>query len=391
MDQLPFIIQKDSKGEPLKPINVRTGIYNETWLQNMIEKYPDILPVNEIEPVYYPLVSIGKEVFTENGGSIDNLFISTSGYLVLIETKLWRNPEAKRQVITQAIDYGSLLSSWSYERLDNIVKKYSNHIEGHEVELASWVIQKSKLEEINPIQFEKTVSNNLRFGRFLIVIVGDKIRESLIDLVGYVNKYPTLALNVAMVELSCYHLNKNKEWPLLVVPTIAAQTKIVERTIIEVTTSREDKVTVKTIQHGKTEKKQGRSILSENAYWEKLKESTNEKIYTITKDVIEYYRQNEAASIETETKSIVVKCYLRDTGKRMTIFYVKTDGVIETGPTQIKKTLGENGFDESIVDSYETFINGSLRKKGDTYYSKGISLVNIKKLKQEVDMLIDNI
>lgn len=42
-----------------------------------------------------PLLSLGREIPTPVG-SIDNLFLSRNGYLVVVETTLWRNPEARR-------------------------------------------------------------------------------------------------------------------------------------------------------------------------------------------------------------------------------------------------------------------------------------------------------
>ena len=76
----------------------------EGWLQELIRKNPDLLPVPDIEPAYAPLVSIECEVPTQVG-SIDNLYVSPTGLLTIVETKLWRNPEARRQVVGQIIDY----------------------------------------------------------------------------------------------------------------------------------------------------------------------------------------------------------------------------------------------------------------------------------------------
>ena len=105
----PFLINEDASGLGLHPIDILEKAYDESWLQDILRRQPEILPVREIESVYYPLIPIGVEVATETG-SIDNLFISHRGYLVLVETKLWRNPEAKREVISQAMEYGSSLS-----------------------------------------------------------------------------------------------------------------------------------------------------------------------------------------------------------------------------------------------------------------------------------------
>ena len=43
------------------------------------------------------------------------------GYLTLVETKLWRNPEARRTVVAQIIDYASHLSTWTYDDLRQAV------------------------------------------------------------------------------------------------------------------------------------------------------------------------------------------------------------------------------------------------------------------------------
>ena len=113
----PFLIQEDASGETLHPIGEQEGAYQEAWLQELLRQHPDILPAADIEPVFHPLISIGCEVGTDTG-SIDNLFISPRGYLVLVETKLWRNPQAKREVVAQAIDYAASLSRWTYSKLD---------------------------------------------------------------------------------------------------------------------------------------------------------------------------------------------------------------------------------------------------------------------------------
>ena len=62
MKTIPFLIQKDSRGRSLKPIDLSQPLYPETWLQKLLMDHPDILPVAEIEPVFYPLIPIGREV-----------------------------------------------------------------------------------------------------------------------------------------------------------------------------------------------------------------------------------------------------------------------------------------------------------------------------------------
>lgn len=100
MQEHPFLINNDKSGDRLQPLEGKEFTYSEGWLQELLVKYPEILPVAEIEPIFSPMIPIGREVSTETG-IIDNLYISQRGYPILVETKLWRNPEAKREVVAQ--------------------------------------------------------------------------------------------------------------------------------------------------------------------------------------------------------------------------------------------------------------------------------------------------
>ena len=83
--------------------------FDEGWLQGLIEQNPGLLPIEDIEPIFAPPVAIGREVATKVG-PIDNLFVSPAGYVTIVETKLWRSPEARRQVVGQIIDYAKEVS-----------------------------------------------------------------------------------------------------------------------------------------------------------------------------------------------------------------------------------------------------------------------------------------
>lgn len=71
MKAYPFLINQDASGQRFQPIDIQKPMYNEKWLQDLLRRNPEILPVAEIEPVFYPLIPIGQEVGTETG-AIDN-------------------------------------------------------------------------------------------------------------------------------------------------------------------------------------------------------------------------------------------------------------------------------------------------------------------------------
>ncbi len=64
MEAYPFLIQGDGSGKRLQSTQTEDRPYDEAWLQELIRKHPDALPVAEIEAVYSPLIPIGCEVRT---------------------------------------------------------------------------------------------------------------------------------------------------------------------------------------------------------------------------------------------------------------------------------------------------------------------------------------
>ena len=117
---IPFFIS-NSNTQKLERIPLTEKLFQEDWLQKLIFENPQILPVDNLEIGFTPLIPLGREIST-SVGFIDNLFISSDGYLTIVETKLWRNPEAKREVVGQIIDYAKDLTNWTFDKLNSEVK-----------------------------------------------------------------------------------------------------------------------------------------------------------------------------------------------------------------------------------------------------------------------------
>lgn len=100
----------------------QVSAYDEAWLQQLIMSHPNLLPLDQIEPAFASAVPICIEL-PSSSGFLDNLLITPTGNIILIECKLWRNPEARREVIAQIIDYANALSTWTYEKLEQAVRQ----------------------------------------------------------------------------------------------------------------------------------------------------------------------------------------------------------------------------------------------------------------------------
>lgn len=89
---------------------------NEAWLRDTLFINPEIIPTDDIDSTFGPLVPLCKELRTD-AGLIDAVFINERGRLTIVECKLWKNPQARREVVAQALDYVSALTGWTYADL----------------------------------------------------------------------------------------------------------------------------------------------------------------------------------------------------------------------------------------------------------------------------------
>ena len=96
------------------------GGVSEEFLQELLFQYPRSIPISAIDPTYDGLVPICKELNTPSG-YVDALYVNPFGRIVLVEFKLWRNPQSRREVIGQILDYAKDLAGWDYEDLQRVV------------------------------------------------------------------------------------------------------------------------------------------------------------------------------------------------------------------------------------------------------------------------------
>ena len=69
--------------------------YDEAWLQELLFRNPELLPIGEIDEAFEPVIPLCRELPTD-AGPVDIAYVSESGRLTLVECKLWKNPEARR-------------------------------------------------------------------------------------------------------------------------------------------------------------------------------------------------------------------------------------------------------------------------------------------------------
>jgi hypothetical protein len=196
---------------------------NEAWLRDTLFAHPDLLPVRDIDSSYGPLSPLCRELRTE-AGPLDIAFINPAGRLTLVECKLWRNPEARRRVVAQVLDYARAVSRWSYSDLQRQVSAASGR-RGN----VPWELARERSPELSEQRFVDDATRAMHSGRFLLIIAGDGIREDVSGLADLINRNAASAFSFGLVEVALYGF---PDASLAIQPRVVAKTQLIERTIV---------------------------------------------------------------------------------------------------------------------------------------------------------------
>jgi hypothetical protein len=196
---------------------------SEADIQALVHAHPECLPIAEIDRMFLGPVPICTELNTQ-AGPIDNFMVTASGLPVLVECKLWRNPEARREVVGQILDYAKELSRWSSSDLQREVSRRLGRNGNPLLEMVREVDR-----TVNEIAFNDALTANLRRGRFLLLIVGDGIREGVEAIAEYLQVHAGLHFSLGLVELPMYLMPDGSR---LVAPRVLAKTIIVTREVV---------------------------------------------------------------------------------------------------------------------------------------------------------------
>jgi hypothetical protein len=197
---LLFLDGREEAARPLArlPFAGAGSQYDESHIRDLVFAHPEILPVAEIDPNYGRLIPVCRELRTP-AGPIDAVFVNERGLLTLVECKLWRNPQARREVIGQILDYAKELGRWQYEdvqrEVSRALKRPGNSLfelvrEGHP----------AVVEDV----FVDAVARCLRTDRFLLLIVGDGIREGVENMVTFLQEHAGLHFTFGLVEVALF-------------------------------------------------------------------------------------------------------------------------------------------------------------------------------------------
>ena len=157
---------------------------------------------------------VARQVKLE-AGEIDLLFVDGNGLPIVVEVKLARNSEARREVVAQAIDYISSLTELTVDELDEKV--------GGKLEDA---IQ--DLSEGDDSKFDliwKSVGTDLRGGQARLIVAMDSATAGLQRIFGFLAR----ALDVQLISIARYSSSGSGEIFVPSVPQILVSRESAEQ------------------------------------------------------------------------------------------------------------------------------------------------------------------
>jgi len=200
--------------------------HSEHFLQELISDCPSLLPVKDFLPSAASVFSLAREVQIDVGGQsgyIDNLLVTNEGWLVLVETKLWRNPQSTREVIAQILQYGMALSALSISELESKLRLPTGKT------IAEYLTQEQGANLID--DFDDALERHLRQGELLYLIVSDGIRVSVQRISHWLNEGGSAPFKFGLIELRFFDAENCK---LLVVPRSLVKSREISRHVVVV-------------------------------------------------------------------------------------------------------------------------------------------------------------
>lgn len=244
----PISISGNDYSELIKIDESKSG-FNEDWLQKVLYDNPQTYPVENPLKSNLKIISLGREI-NSGSGYIDILLLTSEAELIIVETKLWRNPEKSRTVLAQVIDYAKELANWGYDDLNNAVIAAQRN-QKLDKTLSLKEIIKTKFFNQNQTDFIDILTQNLQQGLLKLSIIGDKISPNLLLLSDTIQSSPGLNFSLSLIEMKLFKYNED----IILIPDIVGKTKEVVRGVVKVQYEQEKpKIDIKYLDSEKSKK-----------------------------------------------------------------------------------------------------------------------------------------
>jgi len=345
--------------------------FPEKLLQELIHSDPSILPVEELDRAFSGLRAVCQELSLANGTKyVDNLLINPDGRICIVECKLWRNPDAVREVVAQVLDYAAELSRLSYSLLQSAAAK-ACHKNDRDF-LVQTVLGEGASDD-QKVDFIDALSQSLRNGAFLLLIAGDGIRPGLQQIADLLNR-STLGFSLGLVEIAFYA--NGEAGPFYAQPRVLFRTETVTRTVF-ILADKEGKLAIENV----TEPTTKPLTISEQEFFQKL--AAVEPSYP--GEVRGLIDAAKAAGCAPELRRTYL-IYAEGIGQSVNLGHINTDGTVTiwgsaARDSQIGRPLGEEYMRTVASLLPSTDIKDTSADRGGWYVRyKGRASIPLKEL-----------
>jgi hypothetical protein len=348
----PLLIGESGELLLLQAAPVGKPPFSERELQVILARQPQLLPLAHFDPLFAPPVCIGREVGT-GAGPLDLLYVSPSGHLTVVETKLWKSSEARRQVVAQIIDYTRRIVRWDFSHLENAFLEYARLYGVEQRGLIPYVADHSE-EDLDDMAFTDAINRNLRLGRVLLLIVGDGIREGVEEMTAYLQDAPNLQFTLGLVEIGCYGITSGTRAPsTLLVPRVVMRTAEVTRAIVQIEMTEEAARRIRvTTATPPAEGERDRTTLSKTALYEMLQKSIGNENANRTRSLIDrLVLDHEGLEEDFTTRKLALRADMANADVSTPLIYISTGGSV-TVYRWLAKKLSDRGVPADTVNRF---------------------------------------
>ncbi len=277
----------------------------------MLIESPSLVPIDEIRVGVAPLVVAVSEFGLPGSGNTDVIALSADGDIAIIECKLATNPESKRKVIGQILEYAAFLWGMSSQELDRrVLAKRGLPLAG--------LVEAAVAGEWDRTTFQIGLEQSLATGAFILVIVVDEINEELRRIIMYINECSKSGFTLHALEVRRF-----------------------QSAGVEVLVPHLHGTSAKPPVNGKRKK------WSEEEFFDVLKHSTGAEVVHVVEDLFEWSQGNAdrvwlGSGVETGSFTFH---YLRD-GKTISVFTIYTNGKLMLNYGYLAPSLGADVMHE---------------------------------------------
>lgn len=329
-----FTIQ-DGRSIPLRQLR----FLDEAALEALLEGSPELLSMDELDPsAAAPMIPIGRQIGL-GGQALDLLFLDMQGTLVGVETKLRKNPEIRRQVVGQVLEYGAHLSEWTVEDVERQASTYLAKLttparfRGRSMVQLMAEVAGDGMEPLSDEELRERIVSKLSRGDLRLVIAVDRVVDSLRKIVTFANAKGGLSL--VLLEVQETELpDSQKVLPMEMCGASGAISRL-----------------------------ETRSAWDDERFVDALREQTTDSRATVARRLLSFAQQHADSIVwGVGTSEGTAGFGLRVAGKRLTIFTLVTSGKI---------TISSSILGEAVKLDTRTWLLEKLRELGvDAPHSK---------------------